>query len=206
VEKNHDRAPDQIRFYTQGMATNIAEIPSEDIDSRTATFERKRPYDVATRDDSSNAGSAESTPRKRKKHAAKLGYHDPRDLMPNDASFKSDSAPIEKPPNGETSTAPPMNWNAVNNTKVRISLGGGQGNSKISQGRRPQAIEVVGGPGKPKTRQDDKVQTSQAVDSPERVDIAQHIKPQTNLKPKAARKEGQSLSSHFRRSRSMGLC
>lgn len=215
VHLNYNRAPNQTGASTEGMVTNTAEIRSENIDSRTATFERKRPYDVASRDDISHAGSAESTPRKRKKHAAKLGIQDLRDSIPNGGSSNLDSAPHEEPRCGEsespqeaaaTSAAPPMTWNAVNGTKLRTSLGGGLGKSKISQGRGPQAAQVFGCPGKVKTRQNDKVQTVQAVESPGKVDIAQHVKPQTGLKPKVARKKGQSMSCYSQRSMRMELC
>lgn len=212
---NYRSAPNQIGCHTEGMATNTAEIRSENIDSRIATFERKRPYDIATRDDNSHAGSAESTPRKRKKYAPKLGYQDLHNFIPNGGSLNQNFTPHEAPHHDEgkspqeaiaTSTAPPMSWNAVNGTKVRTSLGDGLRKSKISQGRGPQATQVIGYPSKMKTRQDDKVQTIQAVDSWGKVDIAQHAKSQTDLRPKVARKKGQSMSYYIRRSMRTELC
>lgn len=63
----------------------------ENTDSRTATFERKRPFDTAARYDSSHAGSADSTPRKRVKrmdqYGDKRGYQDVRDFVPNGVQF-----------------------------------------------------------------------------------------------------------------------
>ncbi|KAK4690590.1 protein AIR1/2, partial [Lecanoromycetidae sp. Uapishka_2] len=59
----------------------------EGTDSRAASFERKRPFDLTTRDDNSNPGSAQSTPRKRAKRTGKLGHQDLRDFVPAGANF-----------------------------------------------------------------------------------------------------------------------
>ena len=61
----------------------------QDIDSHPDTLERKRPHNVISRDDTSNAGSAHSTPRKRAKQAGKLGHQDVRDFVPVGGSFST---------------------------------------------------------------------------------------------------------------------
>lgn len=77
------------------MATNAADPMEEDTKSRT-TLERKRPHDAISRDDASNAGSAHSTPRKRAKHAGKLGHQDVRDFVPVGASFSTSVVPVDE--------------------------------------------------------------------------------------------------------------
>lgn len=73
------------------MANRNEGAINEGTDSRTATFERKRPFDLTTHDDSSNAGSAASTPRKRRKRRGKGGdqraYQDVRDFVPDGVNF-----------------------------------------------------------------------------------------------------------------------
>lgn len=78
------------------MATNAADSMEQSTDSPTATLERKRPHNVVSRDDSSNAGSAHSTPRKRAKHAEKLGHQDVRDFVPVGASFSTSVVPVDE--------------------------------------------------------------------------------------------------------------
>lgn len=78
------------------MATDAANPAEQDTVSRTVTLERKRPHDVVSRDDASNAGSAHSTPRKRVKHAGKLGYQDVRDFVPVGASFSTSIVPVDE--------------------------------------------------------------------------------------------------------------
>lgn len=78
------------------MATTATDSMDEDADSGTATFERKRPHDVLSRDDASNAGSAHSTPRKRVKYATKLGHQEIRDFVPVGASFSTSAVPVEE--------------------------------------------------------------------------------------------------------------
>lgn len=78
------------------MAINAADLTEGEADSGTATFERKRPHDVLSRDDASNAGSAHSTPRKRAKYAGKLGHQDIRDFVPVGASFSTSAAPVDE--------------------------------------------------------------------------------------------------------------
>ena len=75
--------------------TSVANDTNKE-DSRTATFELKRTHDVAIRDDVSNGGSTTSTPRKRAKHASKVGYQDVRDFVPSGTSFSTINAPIEE--------------------------------------------------------------------------------------------------------------
>lgn len=211
------------------MATTPMDTIDADTDSRTATFERKRPHDVATQDDNSNSGSAHSTPRKRKKHAAKLGYQDVRDFVPNGGSFSTDVCHLEEGNNddgkksqeaAETGAAPSMNWNAVNHTKIRTSLGGGQGKGRTFQGERPQTAKAVDGldevvirqkevvdtsqtddgPGDDKTEQDETNQSTQVAGGLGKASIAQtadnQLKPKPKPKPKAARKEGQSTPTY----------
>ena len=79
------------------MATNAADPAEQDTVSRTVTLERKRHHDIVSRDESSNAGSAHSTPRKRVKHAGKLGYQDVRDFVPVGASFSTSIVPVHEP-------------------------------------------------------------------------------------------------------------
>lgn len=78
------------------MPTNAADPIDEDADSGTTTFERKRPHDVVSRDDASNAGSAQSTPRKRVKYAGKLRHQEIRDFVPVGASFSTSAVPVEE--------------------------------------------------------------------------------------------------------------
>ena len=68
----------------------------QDIDSRSATLERKRPHDLISRHDASNAGSASSTPRKRAKQAGKLGHQDVRDFVPVGASFSTSAVSVDE--------------------------------------------------------------------------------------------------------------
>ncbi len=69
------------------MATNTEANMEED--SRTGTFELKRPHD-----DSSNAGSTKSTPRKRARRSGRIGQQDVRDFVPHGASFSTSAAAI----------------------------------------------------------------------------------------------------------------
>lgn len=78
------------------MATDAGDPKEQDPDSGTATLERKRPYNVTSRDDASNLGSANSTPRKRAKFAGKLGHQDVRDFVPVGASFSTSAVPIDE--------------------------------------------------------------------------------------------------------------
>ena len=68
----------------------------QDIDSRPDTLERKRPHNVISRDDASNAGSAHSTPRKRAKQTGKLGHQDVRDFVPVGGSFSTTAVPMDE--------------------------------------------------------------------------------------------------------------
>lgn len=77
-------------------ATNAADPMEQDTDTHTATLERKRPHDVVSRDDASNAGSAHSTPRKRAKHVGKLGHQDVRDFVPVGGSFSTSAVPVDE--------------------------------------------------------------------------------------------------------------
>jgi len=181
------------------MAPDTAELRSDNMDSRTATFERKRPHEQATREDNTNAESAASTPRKRKKHSQDIQYGSVRDSMSNGDSLILDSANPEEPRNGETesahevsdtSTVLPMNWNAVNSTKVRTSFGG----IRISQERRPLAFQVDGGSDDMKTGQNHNVQTGRAIDRAGEFDTTEQLKPRTKTKPNGLREEGQSVS------------
>ena len=81
------------------MPTDAADPMEEDADSGTATFGRKRPHDVISRDDASNAGVVHSNPRKRAKHAGKLGYQDVRDFVPVGASFSTSAVPVDEAEN-----------------------------------------------------------------------------------------------------------
>ena len=83
------------------MATATGEPIDSDIDSRTATFERKRPYDIDAGDDTSNAGSPASTPRKRVRCTGKLAYQDVRDFVPSGANFSSSAIFLEAETDGE---------------------------------------------------------------------------------------------------------
>lgn len=69
-----------------------------DEDSRTATFERKRPHDPAAGDTNSNTGSAKSTPRKRARRERGVGHQDVRDFVPDGASFSSNIVPDSEVP------------------------------------------------------------------------------------------------------------
>lgn len=94
------------RILVNRAESNVPEMATEidgsiDEDSRTAIFERKRPHDVATHDDNSNAGSTKTTPRKRIKHSGKLGYQDVRDFVPNGANFSTRSVSIGEGSEGE---------------------------------------------------------------------------------------------------------
>lgn len=121
--------------------------------------QHKRPHDLISRDDPSNAGSAHSTPRKRAKQAGKLGHQDVRDFVPVGGSFSTAAVPIDEAqehidqgsqvmlspkaenridheteiseviPPQSVQAAPPVNWNAVN-TKIRTTLGGSAGKFK----------------------------------------------------------------------------
>ena len=64
-------------------------------DSRTATFDRKRRHEITISDDTSNAGSTKSTPRKRVKHAGKVGHQDLRDFVPSGANFSQSVISID---------------------------------------------------------------------------------------------------------------
>jgi len=191
---------DKFGAHVEGMALDTAENQIEDVDSLTGTFERKRTHDVAIRENNSNAGSAQSTPRKRNKHAAKLGHQDVRGPVPSRASFTTKAAPLEEPHNGErcreeasnsmeaaeTFTAPPLNWNAINSTKVRTSLGGGLGKGGLSQGGGLQASQTVDSLGKGKSTHDQMVQTGQAVDGLGKANLEAR-----NQIPQTAQEEGQ---------------
>ena len=65
-----------------------------DEDSRTATFDKKRPLDVAVGEESLGAGSTKSTPRKRAKHAATMGHQDVRDFVPKGATFSTNAISV----------------------------------------------------------------------------------------------------------------
>jgi len=69
------------------MATNTGDAMDEGTDSPNATFERKRPFDLATHDDSSNIGSTNSISNKRVRRAGNLDHQDVRDFVPVGANF-----------------------------------------------------------------------------------------------------------------------
>ena len=79
------------------MATSTAEPVEQDTDPNTATLERKRPHDVISRNDNSSIASAHSTPRKRARHAGKLGHQDVRDFVPVGSTFSTSAVPIDEP-------------------------------------------------------------------------------------------------------------
>ena len=64
------------------------------------TDSRKRPHEIVSRDDASNAGSAHSTPRKRVRHAGKLGHEDVRDFVPVGASFSTSVVTVDETQDG----------------------------------------------------------------------------------------------------------
>ena len=74
----------------------MADLLEQDTDLGAATHQRKRPRGAVSRDDTSNAGSAHSTPRKRAKHAGKLGHQDVRDFVPVGASFSTSVVPVDE--------------------------------------------------------------------------------------------------------------
>lgn len=74
------------------MTTNFADPIEED--SRTATFERKRPLELVSHDNPSTAGSVPSTPRKRAKHTGKQGHQDVKDFVSAGGSFSASAAPL----------------------------------------------------------------------------------------------------------------
>ncbi len=74
----------------------MADLLEQDTDLGAATHQRKRPHGVVSRDDTSNAGSAHSTPRKRAKYAGKLGHQDVRDFVPVGASFSTSVVPVDE--------------------------------------------------------------------------------------------------------------
>lgn len=78
------------------MATNAVDSMEHGADSGTANLERKRPHNVISRDGASNTDTAYSTPRKRAKHAGKLGHQDHRDFVPGGASFSTSAVPVEE--------------------------------------------------------------------------------------------------------------
>lgn len=78
------------------MATDAGDPQEQDPDSGTAILERKRPHNLISRDDASNLGSANLTPRKRAKFAGKLGDQDVRDFVPVGASFSTSAVPIDE--------------------------------------------------------------------------------------------------------------
>ena len=78
------------------MATSAAAPMEQNLDSCSATIERKRPHDVIISDGSSITGSAHSTPRKRAKRVEKLGHQDVRDFVPVGATFSTSVVPVEE--------------------------------------------------------------------------------------------------------------
>ena len=78
------------------MATNAADPTEQDTNSSAVTLDRKRPHDVVPRDDASNAGSTQSTPRKRARYAVKPGHQDVRDFVPVGASFSMSPVPVDE--------------------------------------------------------------------------------------------------------------
>ena len=81
--------------HVRGMDHPTEGAMEGDTDSRTASLERKRPYDLAIGDGSLNAGSVTSTPRKRAKYTGKVGYQDVRDFVPTGATFSSSAVPFD---------------------------------------------------------------------------------------------------------------
>ena len=78
------------------MATNAADPMEQDTDSRTASFDHKRPYEVSSNDTASNAGRGHSTPRKRLKRTGKLGDQDVRDFVPVGANFSKSAVLVDE--------------------------------------------------------------------------------------------------------------
>lgn len=97
-----DSAANLLLFrYVQTMATNAADPMEQDTEFRTATLQRKRAHDVVSCDDASNAGSAHSTPRKRARHAEKVGHQNVRDFVPAGASFSTGVVPVDEALDGD---------------------------------------------------------------------------------------------------------
>lgn len=83
------------------MATDAADPMGQATESPPATLEHKRPHDVVSRDDTSNAGSAHSTPRKRARHPGKMGHQNVRDFVPAGASFSTGVVPVDEALGGD---------------------------------------------------------------------------------------------------------
>ena len=67
----------------------------EEDDSRTAVFERKRPFESVTQDGTKDTSSTGSPSRKRSRHANKAEYQDLRDFVPVGATFSTTGRDLE---------------------------------------------------------------------------------------------------------------
>lgn len=174
------------------MATETADTSVEDLDSRTAIVERKRTHNEVTQNDNPSAVSAGSTPRKRHKHASKSAFQDIRDFVPNGGSFGTNGTLIADTnihDTVETSAAPPMNWNAVNSTKIRISLGGGHARNTAPREEALQA-NVVGSSNKIDAGLEAEPQKNHAVDAHTSPKLTEDEDDQVDQESKAAQNEG----------------
>ena len=113
------------------------------MDSRTASFDRRRPHDQYTDGGIETSTSSQSTPRKRARRGRQTDGQDLRDFVPGGASFSSTDLPSrdrsESPPqqsthgvevgrdnalSTSTGAAPLINWNLGSKAKIRTTLGG----------------------------------------------------------------------------------
>lgn len=78
------------------MGTTPTESRDENVDSRTANFERKRPHGRISSSSSSNNVPTDSAPRKRAKDAGNLGYQDVRDFVPPAGEFSKNPVAMEE--------------------------------------------------------------------------------------------------------------
>ena len=79
------------------MATDKSDPTEQNTEPDIATLERKRSYNLTSRDDPSNPESTPSTPRKRTKRVGKLGFQDVRDFVPAGTSFSTNAVLGDEP-------------------------------------------------------------------------------------------------------------
>jgi len=127
--------PSFLRWDHQAMVCATAAITfDEDVNSRSATFDRKRSHGGSSRGGTSNGGSAQSTPRKRAKHAGNVGHQFVEDFVPAGGSFTIPQYSTQKNggPDVRSTPSPPNHEGGVED-----SSDGQENHSKKSSDTNP---------------------------------------------------------------------
>ena len=114
-----------------------------DEESRTAIFDRKRPIDEASLDESKDSGSTKSTPRKRAKRVERESHQDVRDFVPNGGSFSTIEFPLNQEQDLKVSSSPNLSRYSSDNVHSQEDYSPNQGAQNSSVEAAVGAEKVV---------------------------------------------------------------